>query len=194
MTSAFNVKYTMSSVTFSRAAWLLSALILGLDSTLALPKDSSRRTAALICVSPPALAKVGVNETMLGMTPLIGTPDGMSPPAGPSWNMGSPRRNTVQLMPCWYWSDRLTSTMVASIITCRPALSITLSMNSRMRRCWRNEARTEMTPVSGLAMTDAASRKRNVVCSVELAAPLVAVEPAVRDDCADTDPFAPEGV
>lgn len=50
---------------------------------------------------------------------------------------GRPLRTRDQLMPCWYSSVRFTSTMVASIITWRPALFMTRSMNSRTRMCWR---------------------------------------------------------
>ena len=48
--------------------------------------------------------------------------------------------------------------MVASIRTCRRALPTIWSRNSRTRACCLPVARTLMTPVSGLAMTDAASR------------------------------------
>ena len=74
---------------------------------------------------------------MLGMTPLTGTPEGMAVPAGPTCSRGRPLRTRDQLMPCWYSSVRFTSTMVASIITWRPALFMTRSMNSRTRMCWR---------------------------------------------------------
>src|SRR5574343_792203 len=49
--------------------------------------------------------------------------------------------------------------MVASISTCRRAALITRSTNSWMRSCWRWVARTVMTPLSALMMTEAASRK-----------------------------------
>ena len=62
-------------------------------------------------------------------------------------------RMTDQSMPCWYWSDKVTSTMVASISTWRWTLFITLSMNSRTKACWREVARTLMMPASALAIT-----------------------------------------
>ena len=49
--------------------------------------------------------------------------------------------------------------MVASISTWRLAATPTLSRNSRTFSCWRDVARTDTTPVSGLTITEAASRK-----------------------------------
>src|SRR3990167_9385046 len=117
--SALRVKYTSSSVTLSSADWLFSALILGLESTLVLPNDSSNLSAANNCMVLLAPTRVyeGVKFAMLGMTPLTGTPDGMDVPAGPNCSSGRPLRNRDQLMPCWYSSERFTSTMVASIMT-----------------------------------------------------------------------------
>ena len=156
------VKYTRLSTTFSTAVWLLSTLILGLESTRTSPNDSSNLSAKLklrLVIAPPTTNALVL---MPAGVPAELWPNSM--PLAPWLKLGTPvvvapERSRCQSMPRWYWLLSCTSATVASISTWRRALVMTWSRNSCTFSCWREVARMLRMPVSGLAMTEAASRK-----------------------------------
>ena len=158
---AWMVKYTRLSTTFSTAVWLLRTLIFGLESTRTSPKDSSSLSAKLklrLRIAPPkmkalvlmpagVLAELCPNSRPLEPRPKLGTPTD-----------AALVRSRCQSMPRWYSLFSCTSATVASMSTWRLALVSTWSRNSCTFSCWREVARMLSTPVSGFAITEAASR------------------------------------